>query len=83
MLLAAGSPDYCIVELKAGMVRVRLDLGSGEAVLGSPPGIKFDDWHWHHMHLVRNSDEVGYFFSTLWNGLSISLFGPHDTVNIF
>ena len=60
LLLAAGSPDYCIVELKAGMVRVRLDLGSGEAVLGSPPGITFDDWHWHHMHLIRNSDEVRY-----------------------
>ncbi len=58
LLLAAGSPDYCIVELRGGMVRVRLDLGSGEAVLGSPPGVTFADWNWHHIHLVRNSDEV-------------------------
>ena len=58
LLLAAGSPDYCVVELRMGMVRVRTDLGTGEAALSSPPGIRFDDWKWHNLHLSRKQENL-------------------------
>lgn len=58
LFLAAGSPDYCVVELRMGMVRVRTDLGSGEAALSSPPGIRFDDWKWHSLHLSRTQENL-------------------------
>ncbi|KAI0239538.1 Chondroitin sulfate proteoglycan 4 [Lamellibrachia satsuma] len=58
LLLAAGSTDFCSVELQSGAVRVRIDLGSGEATLGSPPGLTFNDQRWHHVHIVRSEASI-------------------------
>ncbi len=58
LFLAGGTTDYCIVELQAGALRVRVDLGSGEASLGSQPGMIFNDLRWHHIHLQREEAEV-------------------------
>ncbi len=37
---------------------MRIDLGSGEASLMSPPGIRFDDWKWHYLHMVRSQERI-------------------------
>ena len=58
LLLAAGSTDFCSVQLQDGAVRVRLDLGSGESSLRSPPGLTFDDQRWHHVHIVRSNRSI-------------------------
>ena len=58
LLLAAGSFDYCVVALQAGVVVVRLDLGSGDAMVSSPPGITFHDSAWHSVFVKRRQGNV-------------------------
>ena len=58
LLLAAGGTDFCSIELQAGAVRVRIDLGSGEASLVSPPGLTFNDQRWHHVRVVRSEASI-------------------------
>ena len=58
LLLAAGGTDFCSIELQSGAVRVRIDLGSGEARLVSPPGLTFNDQRWHHIHVLRSEASI-------------------------
>ena len=58
LFLAAGRTDYCVIELKSGMIHIRMDLGSGEAAMHSPPGLRFDDLAWHYLHLTRIDEDV-------------------------
>ena len=53
LLLAAGTNDFCVVSLDDGAVRVRIDLGSGEASVMTRPGRVFNDLHWHSVRLRR------------------------------
>jgi len=53
LLLAAGANDFCAVTLDSGAVRVRIDLGSGEASVVTPPGRIFNDLRWHSVRLRR------------------------------
>lgn len=58
LMLAAGSTDYCRILLQGGSVQVGIDLGSGEAVLGSPPGVVFNDLQWHSVRVKQNASRV-------------------------
>ena len=58
LLLAAGDIDYCLVVLQNGAIHVRLDLGSGDAQLTTPPGVVFNDLHWHAVRLARTEARV-------------------------
>ena len=58
LLLAAGTTDYCTVTLRAGAVCVKIDLGSGEATLVSPPGLVFNDLQWHTVRVMRSQATV-------------------------
>jgi len=53
LLLAAGTNDFCAVMLDSGAVRVRIDLGSGEASVSTRPGYVFNDLQWHSVRLRR------------------------------
>jgi len=53
LLLAAGTNDFCAVTLESGAVRVRIDLGSGEAIVVTRPGLVFNDLQWHSVRLRR------------------------------
>jgi len=53
LLLAAGTDDFCAVSLDSGAVRVRIDLGTGEASVVSPAGLVFNDLQWHSVRLRR------------------------------
>ena len=53
LLLAAGTNDFCAVSLDSGAVRVRIDLGSGEASVVTLPGLVFNDLQWHSVRLRR------------------------------
>ncbi|KAK2152839.1 hypothetical protein LSH36_316g03037, partial [Paralvinella palmiformis] len=58
LFLAGGHPDYLLVKLEQGAIRIVMDLGSGEAILGSHPGLEFNDLHWHYLHLSRTDRTI-------------------------
>ncbi|XP_059159974.1 chondroitin sulfate proteoglycan 4-like [Physella acuta] len=58
LLLAAGQTDYVIVQLIAGTLEVRVNLGSGEAVILSARGVRLDNQRWHSLVINRTEDVV-------------------------
>ncbi|XP_051949978.1 chondroitin sulfate proteoglycan 4 [Xyrauchen texanus] len=53
IFLAAGQTDYLLLEMSAGRLQVRLDLGSGEKVLLSDSGTQLNDLAWHSAELLH------------------------------
>lgn len=58
LFLAKGQPDYCLLELQNGQLRLHIDLGSGEATLSSTPDVYFNDFNWHNVHITRANEKV-------------------------
>ncbi|GFR30934.1 chondroitin sulfate proteoglycan 4 [Trichonephila clavata] len=58
LFLAAGSSDYCLLVLENGEIQVRINLGAGEAVLSSTPGLNLNDLLWHELELHRTDAEL-------------------------
>ncbi|KAL2092406.1 hypothetical protein ACEWY4_012204 [Coilia grayii] len=58
LFLAAGQADYLTVELHAGRLQVRLDLGAGERVLLSDKGTQLNDLAWHSLELLHERYNV-------------------------
>ncbi|XP_075955527.1 chondroitin sulfate proteoglycan 4 [Anarhichas minor] len=57
LFLAAGQTDYFLLELHAGRLQLKLDLGSGEVVLQSERGTQLNDLAWHSVevrHVLHN-----------------------------
>ncbi|XP_040010175.1 chondroitin sulfate proteoglycan 4 isoform X1 [Xiphias gladius] len=57
LFLAAGQTDYFLLELHAGRLQLKLDLGSGEQLLKSERGTQLNDLAWHSVevrHLQHN-----------------------------
>lgn len=51
LFLAAGRTDYCLVVLQSGAVKVRVNLGAGEAEMATPRDLRLDDLAWHDVHI--------------------------------
>ena len=58
LFMAAGITDYCVIELRDGQIIAHFELGSGEAMLGSPPGVVFNNMQWHRVQLTRTQAHV-------------------------
>lgn len=58
LLLAAGTYDYCLVAVQSGSLIIRLDLGSGDAELSTPPGFTFNDLSWHSLWVQHSQGNV-------------------------
>ncbi|XP_052121677.1 chondroitin sulfate proteoglycan 4 isoform X2 [Frankliniella occidentalis] len=58
LLLAAGKTDYCYIRLETGRLKVRINLGAGEAEVDSPRGLRLDDLVWHEVELTRKEADV-------------------------
>uniref|UniRef100_T1IWI3 Laminin G domain-containing protein n=1 Tax=Strigamia maritima TaxID=126957 RepID=T1IWI3_STRMM len=58
LLLAAGRTDYCLLVLEAAGLKVRINLGAGEAELTSPPGLRLNDLMWHDVNLERTNADM-------------------------
>nr|XP_021578192.2 chondroitin sulfate proteoglycan 4-like isoform X1 [Ictidomys tridecemlineatus] len=58
LFLAAGKNDYCVIELLAGTLRVRMHLGAGEQVLLSEQRVHMDNLVWHLVELYYVKDNV-------------------------
>ncbi|RWS25499.1 Chondroitin sulfate proteoglycan 4-like protein, partial [Leptotrombidium deliense] len=68
IFLSAGPIDYCLITLENGALKVRINLGSGEAILTSKSGLKLNDLVWHQVDIDRNEGE-----------LSMTIDGLHTT----
>ncbi|KAK9974528.1 hypothetical protein ABG768_022617 [Culter alburnus] len=53
LFLAAGQNDFLLLEMNAGRLQVRLDLGSGEQILLSDSGTQLNDLAWHTAELLH------------------------------
>ncbi|CAG08597.1 unnamed protein product, partial [Tetraodon nigroviridis] len=51
LFLAAGQADHLLLELHAGRLQLKLDLGSGEHVLHSEKGTQLNDLAWHTLEV--------------------------------
>ncbi|XP_029296168.1 LOW QUALITY PROTEIN: chondroitin sulfate proteoglycan 4 [Cottoperca gobio] len=51
LFLAAGQSDYFLLELHAGRLQLKLDLGSGELELQSERGTQLNDLAWHSVEV--------------------------------
>ncbi|XP_071260501.1 chondroitin sulfate proteoglycan 4-like isoform X2 [Salvelinus alpinus] len=58
VFLAAGHTDYLLVELNAGRLQVKLDLGSGERLLRSESSTQLNDLAWHTAELLHDRHNV-------------------------
>uniref|UniRef100_A0A3P9AN57 Laminin G domain-containing protein n=1 Tax=Esox lucius TaxID=8010 RepID=A0A3P9AN57_ESOLU len=54
LFLAAGHTDYLLVELTAGRLQIKLDLGSGERLLRSESSTQLNDLAWHTAELIQD-----------------------------
>ncbi|XP_078285949.1 chondroitin sulfate proteoglycan 4-like [Rhinoraja longicauda] len=55
LFLAAGHSDYLLMELHAGEIQVKFQLGSEEVVLISRTGLKLHNLAWHDVYLVHEN----------------------------
>lgn len=53
VLLVAGTTDYCIIRLENGRIKININLGAGESELVSPRSLKFNDFKWHQVSILR------------------------------
>ncbi|RWS29422.1 Chondroitin sulfate proteoglycan 4-like protein [Leptotrombidium deliense] len=58
IFLSAGPIDYCLITLDNGALKLRINLGSGEAILTSKSGLKLNDLVWHQVDIDRNEGEL-------------------------
>ncbi|KAM3610464.1 uncharacterized protein V6R79_004323 [Siganus canaliculatus] len=58
LFLAAGQTDYFLLELQAGRLQLKLDLGSGEQVLQSDRGTQLNDLAWHSVGVHHSHHSV-------------------------
>ncbi|KAF3695544.1 Chondroitin sulfate proteoglycan 4 [Channa argus] len=81
LFLAAGKTDYLLLELHAGRLQLKLDLGSGEQVLQSERGTRLSDLAWHsvevhhvHHNITLTVDKNSH--------TSVKMSGSHQDLNI-
>ncbi|XP_069759326.1 chondroitin sulfate proteoglycan 4-like, partial [Narcine bancroftii] len=93
LILAAGRSDYLLMELNAGALEVKLQLGSGEVILHSQKGLKLNDLDWHDVYLVHENKaliltvdglftttvEVPDYFNKLEVNFGLYFGGPGET----
>uniref|UniRef100_UPI00358E9714 chondroitin sulfate proteoglycan 4-like n=1 Tax=Myxine glutinosa TaxID=7769 RepID=UPI00358E9714 len=61
LFLAAGLSNYLLLELRFGRLQLRLELGSGQIILRSEPGIKLNDLRWHSVDIKHEKYGVSLF----------------------
>ncbi|KAF1389420.1 hypothetical protein PFLUV_G00073240 [Perca fluviatilis] len=58
LFLAAGQTDYFLLELHAGRLQLKLDLGSRELMLQSERGIQLNDLAWHSVEVRHEQNNI-------------------------
>ncbi|KAM4576560.1 chondroitin sulfate proteoglycan 4 isoform 2-T2 [Odontesthes bonariensis] len=81
LFLAAGQPNFLLLELSAGRLQVKMDLGSGEQVLESEQGVQLNDLAWHSVE-VRHEQLSFTLTVDKSSHTSVKMPGPHRKLNI-
>uniref|UniRef100_UPI003AAF0E0E chondroitin sulfate proteoglycan 4 n=1 Tax=Centroberyx gerrardi TaxID=166262 RepID=UPI003AAF0E0E len=81
LFLAAGRTDYLLLELHAGRLQLKLDLGSGEGLLHSERGTQLNDLAWHSVE-VRHEQHSVTLTVDKNSHTSLKMPGPHHDLNI-
>ncbi|KAI4873108.1 hypothetical protein NFI96_018796 [Prochilodus magdalenae] len=58
LLLAAGNKDYLSLELVNGMLRARMNMGSGEVALSSSQGVQLNNLLEHQVSLILKGNQL-------------------------
>ncbi|XP_074526930.1 chondroitin sulfate proteoglycan 4 [Halichoeres trimaculatus] len=58
LFLAAGKTDHLLLELHAGRLQLKVDLGSGEEVLHSDQGTQLNDLAWHSVEIHHGQNNI-------------------------
>ncbi|XP_008293396.1 chondroitin sulfate proteoglycan 4 [Stegastes partitus] len=81
LFLAAGQTSYLLLELHAGRLQLKLDLGSGEQMLESERGTQLNDLAWHSVE-VRH-DQLNIILTVDKNShTTVKMPGSHHNLNV-
>ncbi|KAM9393559.1 chondroitin sulfate proteoglycan 4 [Pholidichthys leucotaenia] len=82
LFLAAGQTNYFLLELHAGRLQLKLDLGSGEESLQSERSTQLNDFAWHSVEVHQVQLSVTLTVDTN-SHTSVTVPGSHHSLNIF
>ncbi|XP_048473236.1 chondroitin sulfate proteoglycan 4 [Rhincodon typus] len=81
LFLASGQSDYLLMELYAGVLQVKLELGSGEVILHSQTGLKLNNLVWHDVYLVHENKTLSLTVDELFT-TSVQVLGHLNKLNV-
>uniref|UniRef100_S4RBS5 Laminin G domain-containing protein n=1 Tax=Petromyzon marinus TaxID=7757 RepID=S4RBS5_PETMA len=81
LLAVGGQTDYILVELRSARLQVRMDLGSGEVILLSQPGLRLNNFLWHDLQLTQERERLVLTIDELFP-LSLRLPGTLFELNV-
>ncbi|XP_010114111.1 PREDICTED: chondroitin sulfate proteoglycan 4, partial [Chlamydotis macqueenii] len=81
LFLAAGQPDHLLLQLRAGALQARLQLGSEEVTLQSPADLPLDNLVPHDMELLVEDGRMTLTIDGLFNS-SADIAGPVRELDI-
>ncbi|XP_061451204.1 chondroitin sulfate proteoglycan 4 [Rhineura floridana] len=81
LFLAAGQTDYLLLELRAGILQARMDLGSEELTIKSPAGPHFNNLVIHDADLFVADGRMTLMVDGLFN-TSVEIPGPLQELDV-
>ncbi|NXI98127.1 CSPG4 protein, partial [Psophia crepitans] len=81
LFLAAGQPDHLLLQLRAGSLQARLQLGSEEVTLQSPAELQLNNLAVHDVELLVEDGRMMLTIDSLFNS-SVDIAGPIRELDI-
>ncbi|NWX22635.1 CSPG4 protein, partial [Aegotheles bennettii] len=81
LFLAAGQPDHLLLQLRAGSLQARLQLGSEEMTLQSPAELQLNNLMVHDVELLVEDGKMTMSIDGLFNS-SVDITGPARELDI-
>ncbi|NWW95675.1 CSPG4 protein, partial [Rhynochetos jubatus] len=81
LFLAAGQPDHLLLQLRAGSLQARLQLGSEEVILQSPAELQLNNLVVHDVELLVEDGRMTLTIDGLFNS-SVDIVGPVRELDI-
>ncbi|NXA17901.1 CSPG4 protein, partial [Ibidorhyncha struthersii] len=81
LFLAAGQPDHLLLQLRAGTLQARLQLGSEEVTLQSPAELQLNNLVVHDVELLVEDGRMTLTIDSLFNS-SVDIAGPVRELDI-
>ncbi|NXJ62721.1 CSPG4 protein, partial [Rostratula benghalensis] len=81
LFLAAGQPDHLLLQLQAGTLQARLQLGSEEVTLQSPAELQLNNLAVHDVELLVEDGKMTLSIDSLFNS-SVDITGPVRELDI-